>query len=116
MSKHNQNAAPATQAVEKSPESEIDQLRAELATVRVAVVDMALLVMPHHLRKYCECGKLSCCSVQATSPGIFDVKSFTLCDDCRLPDGYREVGRVSLGPAERETVRIANKLGCFRPA
>jgi len=116
MSKNHQNAAVATPSVPKSADSELEAMRAELASVRDGLVCMALLVMPHHLRNFCECRKLACVSVRATKAGVYDVQAFQLCDDCTLPDGWREVGRVSLGPAERETVRIANKLGCFSPA
>jgi hypothetical protein len=108
MSKHQGN--PAQQA----PQSEPRDLRAEVDALKQSFADLALLLMPHALRNYCGCGKLACRSVQTIKPGVFDTQSFYLCDDCKIPEGHAPCGEVALGPAERETVRLANKLGCLR--
>jgi hypothetical protein len=112
MSK-NQNAAVRSET-QSEPERGLAELRAQVEELASSFATLAAMLLPHHLRASCSCGRLANGTVQATQAGVFDVKSFALCDECTLPEGFREVGRVSLGPAERETVRLANKLSCLQ--
>lgn len=94
-------------------------LRAEVDALKQSFADLALMLMPHSLRNWCACGKIACRSVQTTKPGAFapsasDVGNHYLCDECKIPEGHAPIGEVALGPAERETVRLANRLGCLR--
>ena len=110
----NKNQGNAALAAPREERSDGTISRAEFDELKQSFATLALMLIPHALRNYCPCGKIAHGSVQATKPGIFDVSSFYICEDCTLPSGFVEVGRVSLGPAERETVRLANKLGCLR--
>jgi hypothetical protein len=107
-------AQPAQQQT-RSPDDELASLRAEIASLRTSFVDLARLVMPERLRNsYCGCGQLACSSVKVIRAGEDSVKQVQLCEDCKLDASWREVGRVELSPTLRETVSIANKLGCLR--
>lgn len=98
----------------RSGESELESLRKEVASMRKSFVDMALLVLPSNMRNYCDCGLLACRTVTAVKPGLDQAERFKRCTDCAIPDGWHTVGVVELAPGERETVAIANRLGCLR--
>lgn len=113
------------QAAKKSePTSELDQLRSDVKSLRGLVADMAFLFIPPALRSKCECGRIACRHVTLSKPGVTgfpvgtpgkpdaepDARQKYLCDSCEAPEGWNVVGSLELGPVERETVRLANKL------
>ncbi len=111
----NGNNKNAAQAIETKGTSEVDRLKADIESLRGSMVEMALLVLPHHLRNYCGCGKLACLTSTATTPGSSDLRDHHLCEDCKLPPGSTEARRISLSPSDRDTVRIANRVGLYKP-
>jgi hypothetical protein len=111
----NGNNKGTTQTTESKGSSEIERLKADVEALRGSVVELALLVLPYHLRNYCGCGKLACLTSTATTPGSSELSVHHLCEDCKLPTGCTEARRVSLSPADRDTVRIANRVGLYRP-
>ena len=111
--KNQSNAARSTEALAPQGQTEIGRLQGEVETLRKSFVDLALLVLPHSMRKFCACGKLACLTSTATSAGSSNLSDFDLCEDCKLPSGFTEARRVSLSPSDRDTVRIANGLGVY---
>lgn len=101
---------------ESQASKELEDIRAEVASIKQMFADMALLIMPAQFRgTHCECGRLGCTVITAVKPGEPESKRFNLCDaGCKMPDGWMAVGTVELAPAQRETVAIANRLGVFR--
>ncbi len=118
MSKHG-NAALATQP--REGESEMQACKRQITELRKAFATMAMLVLPASMRNYCKCGRLACRQVDAVNPkgmaqnpALASATTFTLCDECQLDEGCNAIRSVELAPAERETVRLANELGCLR--
>lgn len=108
----NQNAAR-----DQRSGSELDALRAEVSSLKAMFADMAQLVLPAQFRNsYCGCGKIACRSITIARPGLGDADQVKLCEDCKAPSGGIVVGNIELGPHERETVRLANRIGCRKPA
>lgn len=116
-------------AAEKLPESkdELAQIREDLRVTRGLIADMALLFVPPALRQKCDCGRIACRKITAQKPGITgfnatdrpggepEPRTYVLCDACQMPDGWQSIGALELGPVERETVRLANKLIIAEP-
>lgn len=110
MSQHNQ----ARQ--EQRGDGEIGNIKAELATMRKLVADMAMLFLPPALRNKCSCGLIACRELTGVNaknavgrPNV-EAERFALCSECKAPEGYTIVGTLELAPAERETVRLANSI------
>lgn len=111
MSNDRSNAAKQ----EQRP-NENEALKREVASLRSAIGDLALLMLEPGMRVQCECGALACRTVHASSNALVDnslsveQRGFHLCEDCKLPAGWTENRRVELAPRYRETIRIANRL------
>jgi hypothetical protein len=108
-----QNAAQKQSAPEQKPD--MAELQRQVTGLRGLVADMAFLFLPPVLRHKCECGKISCRKVTAVKPGVAEAKDFILCEDCKSPADWTTVAAIELGPVERETVRLANKLIIVEP-
>ncbi len=102
---------------EQRGDSELAAMRADLANMKKLVSDMAMLFLPPALRNKCACGLIACKELTGVNAkdavnrgGSVEAERFRLCTECKAPEGYTIVGTFELGPAERETVRLANSI------
>lgn len=97
-------------------DGDIGTIKADLTNVKKLVADMAMLFLPQALRNKCACGMIACRELtgvnaqDAVTKVNVEAERFRLCTDCKPPEGYTIVGSLELGPAERETVRLANSI------
>lgn len=87
----------------------------QIRDLKQAIATLVRIVLPPQLRQSCDCGLVCFRRVTAVRPGQKfgdspESREFQLCDGCKLPDGWSQVGSFELGPHERETVKLANQL------
>ena len=88
----------------------------QIRELKQAFSTLVRMVLPAQLRQNCECGLVCIRQVTAVKPGVTgkpeepNARTFQLCDSCKLPEGWNQVGSFELAPHERETVKLANQL------